>query len=210
MAFRRRLLLAALLTTAALAGCSGGGNGIFGAADTVQPNAIDAAFVRAMVAHERNTGSIARIGSRKALREELRRIANETLGRNDRDLRLLAKLADDLRGRGVSPGGARIQEPPPSDPRGLRAAVSIDHEFLVRMIRQHEYAVAVAAAERDRGGDKRLKALARTIHDSRRRDLATLRRWLRTWYGGPTQPPPGPRPGGGGGGGGGPSTGPPV
>jgi uncharacterized protein (DUF305 family) len=143
----RRLAVAVLLATAAVAGCGGG---ILDGAEKVEPNATDAAFVRAIVAHQRTTDTMARIGSRKALREELRALAKATVKRNDQDLRRLAELADDVRGRGVSPLHGGIGEPPPIDPRGLRTAVSIDHEFLVRMIQQHEYAVAAAAAERAR------------------------------------------------------------
>ena len=67
-------------------------------------------------------------------------------------------------------------------------------------------AVVAAAVERRRGGDERIKALAEDIYNSSRRDLATLRRWLRTWYGDdtlrgvPRGPSPAPSPGGGGGG----------
>lgn len=198
MLFSHRLPVAALLAiAAALTGCGGG---ILGGAETVEPNATDAAFVRAMAAHQRTTDMMARIGSRKALREELRALAKATVKRNEQDLRRLAELADDVRGRGVSPVHGGIGEPPPTNPRALRAAVSIDHEFLVRMIQQHEYAISAAAAERARGGDERLKALAETIHESSSQDLAKLKRWLRTWYGDDTQPPPVPPPGGGGGG----------
>jgi hypothetical protein len=84
--------------------------------------------------------------------------------------------------------------------------VSFDHEFMVSLILQHEYAMAAAAVERRRGGDERIKALADEIYDSSRKDLAKLRSWLRTWYGDdtlrgvPRGPAPAPTPGGGGGG----------
>ena len=195
----RCLPAAALLTTAALAGCAGGDDETFGGAWKDKPNATDAAFARAMVPHQRATGEIARIGSRKALREELRALAKETVARNGPELQRLTPLAAELRRRRVSPLGSGISEPPPADPRALRAAVSIDHEFLRRMIQQHQYAIAASAAERARGGDSRLKVLAAAIHESSVRDLQKLKRWLRTWYGGDTQPPPAPPPGGGGG-----------
>jgi len=200
-----------LLATACLAGCGGSGGGVFAGADWGKPNRTDAAFVRVMLAHERAVGTIAGLGRRKALRQELRRIARATLARHDRHVRDLDWFDADLRTRPVSPGAARIRSgPPPFDPRGLRTAVSLDHDFLVLMIQQHEYAMATAAAERDHGGDKRLKVLAQAIYASSQEDLRELRRWLRTWYGDDTQPPPLPPPGGGGGGGGGPSPGPPV
>jgi len=192
-----------LLATAVLAGCGGDGGGLVGGAASSEPNATDAAFARAMVVHERALGSMAQLGRRKALRDELRGIAKETLARNDRELSSVRELADELRSQGVSRIGGGIGEPPPFDARGLRRAVSFDHEFLARMISAHEYAMAAAAVERRRGADSRLRVVAQSIYESSRRDLAKLRRWLSTWYGGDTQPPPLPPPGGGGGGGGG-------
>jgi uncharacterized protein (DUF305 family) len=213
MSFRRRLLVPALLAAVPLAGCDGLGGNVMGHADPV--NGTDAAFVRAMIEHERAVGSIARLGRKKALRVELRGIAKDRLARQGRNLGNLGWFDKALRDRRVSPLGARIRRgPPPHDPRALRRAVSFDHEFLRVMIEQHEYAMATAAVERDRGGDPRLRALAKKIHASSQRDLATLRRWLRTWYGDDTQrgTPPGPPlgPGGGGGGGGSPGPAPEV
>jgi uncharacterized protein (DUF305 family) len=200
-----------LLVAAAIAGCGVDGSGMLGAVESDDPNATDAAFARAMVAHQRRTGEIARIGARDALRDELRRAARGALSQTDRALPRLVHGADRLRDRGVSPVGGGIVEPPPVDMRRLRSPVSLDHEFLERMIRQHEYAMTAAAAERARGGDRRLKAVAGMIYESSRRDLAMLKRWLRTWYGEytPHGVPPVP-PGGGGGGGGGGGPGPPV
>ena len=185
-----------------LAGCGGAGGGSLGDAD--EANATDAAFVRAMITHERSVGSLAQLGREKALRAELRGIATERLGRHGRSLRALGMFDQALRDRRVSPRGAHLhQGPPPFDARRLRRSVSLDHEFLVLMIQQHEYAMAAASVERDRGGDRRLKALAQDVYDSSRRDVERLRHWLRTWYGDDTQRgvPPGPPPGGGGGGG---------
>ena len=208
MSSRRCARVPALLAIAvAVAGCGGAGGDTFAGPEWGKPNATDAAFARGMVAHERAIGSIAQLGSKKALREELREIAKSTLAEHGQDMPALARFKTDLRSRGVSPAGALIRrEPPPYDPRGLRHAVSFDHEFLVTMIAQHEYAVAAARVERDHGGNTRLRLLARAIYESRRRDLAKLKRWLRTWYGDDTlrgvpplpQPAPSPPPPGGG------------
>jgi uncharacterized protein (DUF305 family) len=196
---RRYALVAALLATVALAGCGGG--------TSEKPNATDAAFVRAMRAHERTIGTIAEIGRRKALRNELRAISKSTLSRRDQQVSALDWFESSLRSRAAPPGAAAIvRGPPPLDARGLRTAVSIDHEFLVLMVREHEYAMATALVERDHGGDRRIKALAQAIYSSSREDLGKLRAWLRTWYGDDTQRgvPPVPPPGGAGG------PGPPV
>jgi len=205
--FRRRAPFAALIAAAALTGCGGVG-GPFSRATPA--NDTDAAFVRAMIAHERTVGSIAELGSQKALRVELRGIARDTLTRHRRTRPDLELFEAALRGRPVSLLRSYIRRQPPRfDARGLRNAVSFDHEFLVRMIEQQEYAVTTAAAERDRGKDPRLRAFAASMYKSSRRDLEKLKHWLNTWYG-PTQPPPSPGgpPGGGGGGGGGGGSGP--
>jgi uncharacterized protein (DUF305 family) len=200
--FRRRAPFAALTAAVVLAGCGGVGNPF---SEGTQTNDTDAAFVRAMIAHERTVGSIAELGSQKALRVELRGIARDTLARHRRTRPDLELFESALRGRPVSLLGSYIRKQPPRfDAHGLRNAVSFDHEFLVRMIEQQEYAVTTAAAERDRGSDPRLRAFAASMYKSSRQDLIKLKHWLNTWYG-PTQPPasPGGPPGGSGGGGGG-------
>jgi len=214
VALRFRLLVPALLATVSLAGCGGsGGGGMLGLGKKESPNQTDAAFVRAMVAHERAVGSIAELGREKAMRVELREIARKRLAQHGSNLTSLGVFEDALRGRRVAPLGARTHRGPPRyDPRGLAGAVSFDHEFLVRMIEQEEYAVAAAAVERNRGGDSRLKALAKDMSHDSEQNLIRLKHWLHTWYGGDTQPgvPPGPPNGGGGGGSATPGQGPDV
>lgn len=201
------MLAAALATASTLGGCSAAGDVLSGSASS-EPNATDAAFARAMVVNQRAVGSIAELGSRKALRNELRRISRRTLARNGRHMPALVGSHRDLRKEGVSRVGGGIGEPPAFDKRALRDAVSFDHDFLAHMIDQLEYATRTAAVQRERGGDARLRLMAAAIHESSRRDLAMLRRWLRQWYGDDTQRGPGTPPPGGGGGGTGP--GPPV
>jgi uncharacterized protein (DUF305 family) len=184
------VLLAALV----FAGCGGQ----LGGAES-KPNSTDAAFVRAMIAHERAAGAMARLGTRKALRDELREIARSRLARHERTLPELGRVRTALRSMRVPLAGAAIHtEPPPYSVHSMRAAVSIDHEFLVRMVEQHAYAMRIAELERDHGGDHRIKLMAASIYESSRRDLETLRRWLRTWYGDDTQPGPTPAPSPGG------------
>jgi uncharacterized protein (DUF305 family) len=205
------LLVPTLLAAVLLGGCGGIAGGTFGATGSM--NSTDTAFVRAMTAHERAVGSITELGRRRAMRVELRGIARDRLARHGRNLGALHSFDDGLRGRRVAPLGARTHRGPPRyDERALRQAVSFDHEFMVRMIEQEEYALAASAVERDRGGDWRVKALAQEIHHASEQDLIRLRHWLHTWYGGGTQPgvPPGPPPGGGGGSGGGAGPGPDV
>jgi hypothetical protein len=144
---------------------------------------------------------------------ELRGIARDRLGRHGRNLTALGRFEVKLHGRRAAPLGARTRRGPPRyDPRGLAGAVSFDHEFLVRMIEQEEYAVAAAAVERNRGSDWGLKVLALAMQKSSEQNLIRLRHWLHTWYGGETQPgaPPGPPNGGGGGGSATPGQGPDV
>jgi uncharacterized protein (DUF305 family) len=156
-----------------------------------------------MVAHERAVGSIAQLGREKAMRVELREIARKRLAQHGSNVSSLNVFEGALRGRRVPPLGARTRRGPPRyDPRGLARAVSFDHEFLVRMIEQEEYAVAAAAVERDRGGDWRVKALADEMSHDSEQNLIRLKKWLHTWYGGQTQPGPAPGPPNGGGGGG--------
>jgi uncharacterized protein (DUF305 family) len=192
---RRAALAAGVVASVALAGCGGVSGSPFKRAEPV--NETDAAFVRAMIAHERSVGTIAELGRDKAMRVELRGIAKATVKRHARDASTLALFQGALRGRRAAPLGARNHSGPPRfDVRTLRRAVSFDHEFMVLMIRQHEYAMAAAQAERERGSDRNIKVLAASVYESSRRDAEQLRRWLRTWYGDDTQPgtPPGSTP----------------
>ncbi|MEA2473379.1 MAG: hypothetical protein QOE06_1294 [Thermoleophilaceae bacterium] len=189
--FARPSSLAVLLVvSAAVAGCGGGGGPLgFSGVGTGKPNATDAAYVRAMVPHERDTGVLAGLGQHRALRKELRRMAKSTAGRQRSDLGQLSAFAAELQSRGVRPGALRLGRGRPRlDPSAVRDATSFDHEFMVALIRQNEGAVAMAEVEQDRGGDLRLKRLAGAILESRSRDLEQLRRWLHTWYGEDTVP----------------------
>jgi uncharacterized protein (DUF305 family) len=188
-ALHRRMSVVLTLLVAASAGCGGGGGlgplGLSGAGG--KPNATDAAYVRAMVPHEQDTGAIVALGRERALRKELRKVA-ATAG-SDGKLANLNAIATDLRNRGIRPGRARVAPPAKRfDPRTLRDATSFDHEFLVQMIRQYQAAVGMAQVEQDLGGDGRIQALAAEIHRARSRDLEQLRRWLHTWYGEDTVP----------------------
>jgi uncharacterized protein (DUF305 family) len=209
MPLGRRTLIPLVLLTFALGGCGVLRDSQLTRAESF--NDTDAAFVRAVVAHERTVETIARLGRDKAGRVELRGFAKKTLARQALTGRRLSSFDSALRGRRATTLGRQLR-PPRFDPRALRRAVSFDHEFLVRLIEQDEYAVATAAVERVRGGNPNLRSLAKRTEETSRRDLQQLKHWLRTWYGDDTQrgaPPgmaPGPPPGGGGGtGGGGPS-----
>jgi uncharacterized protein (DUF305 family) len=199
-ALRAATALACLLAAAAL-GCGDddGSNPL--SLDRVDPNATDAAFVRAMVPHQQKGVAIAEIAQRRAKRAELRQIGREIADEQEPTIPRLRALDPKLPAPSRRSGAGIGGDPAPIDPNRLRDPVSFDREFLGMMIRHHEDTLAMAEEELDRGGDGRLKRLAREIYDSQKRELEKLRRWLRTWYGiegpegpGGTPPPSGASP----------------
>jgi uncharacterized protein (DUF305 family) len=166
---------------AVLAGCGDGSGGAAlgpGGVERHEPNAVDAAFVRAMVPHQTAGVAIARTAGRRAKRTELRALGDEIAERQAPTIGRLRDLTP-----GVSPRTREVPKPAPIDPRGLRDPVSFDHQFMTTMIRHHEDAIALAELQQDRGGDDRIKRVAKEIFESQKRELEKLKRFLRTWYG---------------------------
>lgn len=179
-----------LLVLVLLAGCGGGdGGGLFTASGGPgsDPKPADAEFARTMVENDKRVGELVALARKRAMRRELRKIARSTIERQRTELPAFVEAATDLADSGVRPAG-RNPVPAGVDARKLRAAVSFDHEFMTMAIRAHEHALAAAEVELDRGGDPKLRRLARQVFDSRSRDLEQLRRWLHTWYGEGTYP----------------------
>jgi uncharacterized protein (DUF305 family) len=196
LAGRTRPLLLALAAAVA-AGCGGGGEqlGLDLAGGVGDPNATDVAFLRAMAPHQQEAAEMVALARRRAARMELREVARKIAADRGTETLKIRRLARELRGH--APGTAPLTRTR-ADIRQLRDAVSFDHRFMEMMIRNLEDAVAMAELEQDRGGDARVKRLARQVEESHERDLERLRRYLRTWYG--EAPIPGDRDGGGGGG----------
>jgi uncharacterized protein (DUF305 family) len=183
--------LAPLVVAILLAGCGGGGDGggVFTASGGPgsDPKPADAEFARTMVENDQKLGALVELARKRAMRRELRKIAKSMLARQRGELVAFQESAAELAASGVRAAG-RNAVPPTVDPRALRRAVSFDHEFMVQAIAAHEHALAAAEVELDRGGDPKLKRLARQVFDTRSRDLDQLRRWLHTWYGEGTYP----------------------
>ena len=175
---RRLALIAACL---AVAGCGDGSGGAAlgpGGVERHEPNATDAAFVRAMVPHQSAGVAMARVAERRAKRTELRSIGGEIADRQAPTIERLRELTP-----AVPPAAGAAWKPAPVDVRRLRDPVSFDFEFMTGMIRHHEDSIALAEVEQDRGGDDRIKRVAKEIFESQKRELEKLRRYLRTWYG---------------------------
>lgn len=82
-------------------------------------------------------------------------------------------------------GSARDME---SDLEALRTSDRFDLAFLDAMVPHHEAAVAMAARCAEKAEHSEIKALARTIVESQRAEIAQMRRWRTEWY--PSAPAP--------------------
>ena len=132
--------------------------------------------------HEREAVAAAGLGRKRAARRELRAIAKEILADRRRALARVAPIAAQLRREPPPPGRAPVTRQP-SDVRALRSAVSFDHQFMTLMIGHLESAIAMAEREIADGEHAGLVRLARDLKRAYERELADLKRWLRTWYG---------------------------
>lgn len=66
--------------------------------------------------------------------------------------------------------------------RGMHGA-ELETTFLASMIGHHQMAIDMAKMEIDNGQRPAAKALARRIITAQRDEIATMRQWLRDWYG---------------------------
>ena len=118
----------------------------------------------------------------RASRRELRKIAKRMLAQRAGAIARLTPIVAQLpREPGRAAGGGIERRR--SGVRGLRSAVSFDHQFMRLMIRHLEHGIGMAEKEIGGGTHADLVRLARDLKGTYERELAELKRWLRTWYG---------------------------
>ena len=175
---RRTLVALAAATALAVAGCGEDDT----TADAPAPgNGIDRAFVAEMVPHHQSAIDMAKIAGRRADSAFVTRLAADILASQSREIAAMQREDRALAGAGVKTGSLGV----PAHMMGMDGSVSalrtadpFDAAFLTAMIPHHEGAIPMAQAEIARGADPELKALARSIIDVQRREIAAMRKQL--------------------------------
>jgi uncharacterized protein (DUF305 family) len=171
---RRATLLALLLVLAA--GCGGGG-----AATTEQRpvrGGIDKAYLERMIGHLQREREMAAIAVERAAGARVRRLAEQLEARRAGQLARVQELAGRLRdvpadpSFGVPPAEAGEEVPPDF----LRGAQPFDRAFLDLFRTSLQGGLRLAEAERARGGDAEVKALADQLAQDAIRELRSVER----------------------------------
>jgi uncharacterized protein (DUF305 family) len=158
----------ALIALAAIAvGCgdddSSGGRG----------NDTDAAFVNDMVPHHEAAVEMAMLANTRAEHPELRRLADDIIAAQNREIDTMSSVKADLAGE----HGDHM------DPQELRDAKPFDREFIDMMIPHHRGAITMAKEELEKGENATLRGLAEDIVSAQEREIAQMREWRMAWYG---------------------------
>ena len=152
-------------------------------------NNADGAFITGMVAHDRAAVELAQLGGRRARRGELRGLARRIASERRQEIDELDAEHRRIYGQpvpagGMPHGGAGAGETGTPDLDQLARARPFDRAFIDAMVRHHEAAVRMARTEVDRGGDPLTRRLAERIIATRSGEIARMRAWRSTWYGG--------------------------
>ena len=184
-AYRLSLTAMLLALAALLAGCGGddgeseaGGNG------------TDRAFARAMIPHHEGAVDMAELAERRGEHGELKRVANEIIASQRREIATLRRVDRQLAGAGVKSGRLAVPERlrgMDHDTGFLEQAAQFDREFISMMVPHHEGAIRMSRAELRSGEDPRLRRLAREIIAAQEREIRQMRRWSKRWYGSETR-----------------------
>jgi len=176
----------ALIALAAIAvGCgdddSSGGRG----------NDTDAAFVNDMVPHHEAAVEMAMLANTRAEHPELRRLADDIIAAQNREIDTMSSVKADLAGEHGDhmAGDAHMSGDEHSrgmgmDPQELRDAKPFDREFIDMMIPHHQGAIRMARMQLDEGKDPEVRKLAQAIIDAQAKEIDEMNTWRVDWYGG--------------------------
>jgi uncharacterized protein (DUF305 family) len=168
----RRTVLALVAGVLLIAGCGDDDN---------NANPVDRAFVREMIPHHASAVQMAQIAQRRGSSAFVKQLADDIVRTQTAEIFTLRIADRRLKGAGVSVGSLGVPEhmmDMDDDPASLNSAQRFDRAFLQMMIPHHAGAIAMANAERNKGGDPKLKTLAQKIITAQQREIAEMRKHL--------------------------------
>lgn len=186
-AFRRLRLpaTAAVLVSASLlvAACGSDGSSSTGSGSG---NAVDLAFVEAMIPHHRSAVSMANIAQRRGVHPEIKSLADDIVRSQSAEILQMEKRASLLKADGVKagdlgPDGSMTGMP--TDDAALQTVTPFDKAFVDMMIPHHQAAIRMARIELAKGKGPETKKLARAIIAAQSREIGQMNSWRMTWYG---------------------------
>ena len=153
-------------------------------------NGTDAAFVNDMVPHHEAAVEMAELAKTRADHPELRRLADEIIATQNREIDTMSSVKDDLAGEydDHMAGDAHMSGDEEArgmgmEPHQLRDAKPFDREFIDMMIPHHRGAIRMAREELAKGDNATLRGLAEDIVSAQEREIAQMREWRKAWYG---------------------------
>jgi uncharacterized protein (DUF305 family) len=176
-----RNVLAALGAAAALAATGCGGEDRAGSGAEAPGTGTDRAFVAAMIPHHEGALAMARIAQQRGRSDVVRRLADDIADTQAQEISTLRREDEALAEAGVQPGALGVPEHATGthgDTAQLRGAEPFDRAFIEMMIPHHAEAIAMARAERARGKDPELRALAQAIIAAQEREIRAMREHL--------------------------------
>jgi uncharacterized protein (DUF305 family) len=156
----------------ALAECGSDGNG-----PPTSGSGTDRAFV-AISQHE-SAIVLARIARQHGQSRFVRRLAAAVTRKESAQIRAMRAEDARLSRAGIDRGeldAGRVTTPIDLDPAVLRNTRRFDRDFIAMLSSNHDGAITLAEAELAQGSSPRVKAIARTIVGSHRREVAAMRR----------------------------------
>lgn len=179
-------MLAATLAAVVLAACGGGSDHDGGGAGASGPgNSTDAMFVNGMIPHHESAVEMAKIAQDRGEHPELKKLADEIILAQEREIGTMAPLRDKLskeHGDAQMEGehGMGMSE---EDIGELKTAAPFDRAFIDMMVPHHESAVTMAEEELSKGENATLRKLAEDIIGAQKREIDQMRSWRQKWYG---------------------------
>ncbi|MBI4896754.1 MAG: DUF305 domain-containing protein [Actinobacteria bacterium] len=154
------------------AGTSGGGT--------------DAAFAREMIPHHEGAVSMAKSARKKAMHDEIRRLANSIISSQNSEIEQLRRIDRELSSGGVKPSSLNMSHAQMGmdfEMPMLDRARDFDKAFIDMMIPHHRGAIAMAQSEIADGTHAELRQLARAIISAQQKEIALMQSWRKRWYG---------------------------